>query len=47
MPLLENELEKTRLEWSMLVKERATRVTNVKTIRKLEADMVEIEKAMS
>ena len=47
MPELENELEKARLEWSTLVKKCAAWAVDAKKMRKLEADMVEMEKAMS
>ena len=44
---LERELEKARTEWSTLTKERATWVTDTKKARKLEADLAEMEKAMT
>ena len=47
MPELENELKRVKLEWSTLVKESTTWVTDVKKMMKLEADMTEMEKVMS
>ena len=47
MPELEKELEKARVEWFTLVKECVVWAANAKNMKKLEADMVEIKKAMS
>ena len=47
MPELEKELEKARVEWFTLFKERVVWDADAKNMKKLEADMAEIEKAMS
>ena len=46
MPELKKELEKARSEWSTLVKESTSKATDAQKMKKLEANMVEIEKAM-
>ena len=46
VPKLEKGLEKARLEWVEHLKERIAWVADVKT-RKLEADVVELEKSIT
>ena len=47
VPKLEKELEQARLEWAKLPKERTAWIANVKKTRKLEADVVDLEKSIT
>ena len=44
VPKLEKELEKARLEWAKLLKDRSTLATDVKKMSNPEVDVVELEK---
>ena len=47
VPQLEKNLEKDRLKWADLAKERAALSAEVKKVTKLEADVAELQKTIS
>ena len=47
MPQLEKELEEAQLKWADLAKELVVRIAKVKKVRKLDADVAELEKSIS
>ena len=47
MPELEKELENSWMEWIELLKERTAWVVDVRKMRKLDADVAELEKSIT
>ena len=47
VPRLEKDLEQARLKWANMAKQHVVWIAEVRKVRKLEADVTELEKSMS